>query len=81
MTTATGSVSYPHLAGSFSPKVVTGCTEGRQPREQSRAMLNVSRVFTFYGHDIIPMPRSPLPRTLFAMLPILGALLAALAAP
>ena len=37
-------------------------------------------VFTFYGHDTTPMPRSPLPRTLFAMLPILGALLAALAA-
>lgn len=42
-------------------------------------MLIVSRIFTFCGHDTTPMPRSPLPRTLFAMLPILGALLAALA--
>jgi diguanylate cyclase (GGDEF)-like protein len=43
-------------------------------------MLNLSRIFTLYGHHIKPMPRSPLPRTLFAMLPILGALLAAIAA-
>jgi diguanylate cyclase (GGDEF)-like protein len=42
-------------------------------------MLNVSRVFTS-AHKTKPMPRSPLSRTLFAMLPILGALLAALAA-
>jgi diguanylate cyclase (GGDEF)-like protein len=63
-----------------SPKVVTRSTEGAQSRERSGAMLNVSRTFTLYGHYIKPMPRSPLPRTLFAMLPILGALLAALAA-
>jgi diguanylate cyclase (GGDEF)-like protein len=43
-------------------------------------MLYVSRVFTPYGHDNTPMPRSPLPRTLFATLPILGALLSAFAA-
>lgn len=63
-----------------SPKVVTRSTEGAQSRERSGAMLNVSRTCTLYGHYIKPMPRSPLPRTLFAMLPILGALLAALAA-
>jgi diguanylate cyclase (GGDEF)-like protein len=42
-------------------------------------MLNVEPSL-YYGHNAKPMPRSPLPRTLFAMLPILGALLAALAA-
>jgi diguanylate cyclase (GGDEF)-like protein len=42
-------------------------------------MLNVSRVFTTATHTK-RMPRSPLSRTLFAMLPTLGALLAALAA-
>jgi diguanylate cyclase (GGDEF)-like protein len=42
-------------------------------------MLNVTRVVT--NTITVPtMPRSPLPRTIYAMLPILGALLAALAA-
>jgi diguanylate cyclase (GGDEF)-like protein len=43
-------------------------------------MLNQSLLHTIDGTTPKHMPRSPLPRTLFAILPILGALLAALAA-
>jgi diguanylate cyclase (GGDEF)-like protein len=55
-------------------------TEGAQPRGRSSAMLNQSLVFTIQDTTTTTMPRSPLPRTLFAILPILGALLATLAA-
>ena len=64
-----GARSQTGLVFHFSTqKVVTADTEGMQPRVRREAMLNVA------------MPRSPLPRTLFAILPILGALLAAFAA-
>jgi diguanylate cyclase (GGDEF)-like protein len=42
-------------------------------------MLNVSRILILHGHDTKPMPRSPLMRTSLAIIPIYGALLAALA--
>jgi diguanylate cyclase (GGDEF)-like protein len=54
-------------------------TEGAQPRERSGAMLNLSLVI-INGHESNQMPRSPIPRTLLAILPVLGALLAAYAA-
>ena len=43
-------------------------------------MLNLGRLFPSTATTSNEMPRPPLPRTFFAMLPILGALLAALAA-